>query len=173
MKLLPRVIVLGVGNVLLSDEGAGVHAVQKLKERISHPEIEIIDGGTLGLDLLPYFERAEKLVIIDCARGGGKPGSIYRFGIESLKRERHSLKLSLHDFNLVDVINLAEALNVKLPEMVFYGIEPKSFDVGEKPTYEVEQAIEKVVQMIQEELIRDFGEEIVRKGEGNARRSGN
>lgn len=169
---MPKVIILGVGNLLLSDEGAGVHAVQKLKEKVSHEEIEIIDGGTLGLDLLPYFEQAEKLIIVDCARGGKKPGSIYRFGIESIKRERSSVKLSLHDFNLVDVINLAEALNRRLPEIVFYGIEPKSLDVGETPTEEVKQAIDRVVQMILNELLEHFGEEILKKGEDGARRSG-
>lgn len=145
-------MILGVGNILLTDEGAGVHAVQKLMKVLKHPNVELIDGGTMGLDLLPVFERCEYLIIIDCVKGGGEPGSIYRFAPEEIKQVPDTLKMSLHDFNLVDVLNLTKALGHKLPEIIIFGIEPKSLDWGLEPTPEVTDAIEKIVDLVKDDV---------------------
>lgn len=162
---MAKIKVLGVGNLLLTDEGAGIHAVEKIRELVESRQVEVIDGGTLGLDLLSVFEEADKVIIIDCARGGDVPGSIYRFGIDNLKRTTRDLKLSMHDFNLVDVINLAEALGKKLPEIIFYGIEPASLDWGTELTPEVKEAVNEVVKLVVKELVDELGEDILKKGD--------
>lgn len=159
-----KLIILGVGNLLLSDEGAGIHAVEKLRQKVKHESIKIIDGATLGLDLFGLFDDAQKIWIVDCVKGGGEPGSVYKFGLESLKKKFSDLKLSMHDFNIVDVIELAKALGKKIPEITFYGIEPKTFEWGDKPSLEVESGIEKIVQMIIEDLKSEFGEKVVSEG---------
>lgn len=162
---MSKLTILGVGNILLSDEGAGVYAVQKLQSKISHPDIKIIDGGTLGLDLIGIFEETERLFIIDCVKGGGEPGTIYKFGLESLKTGLSELKFSLHDFNLTDVIMLAQGIGVKIPEITFYGVEPESFEWGDKLTPKVAVGVEKLIEMIVEDLKAEFGEEILKKGD--------
>ncbi|MEJ2656985.1 MAG: hydrogenase maturation protease, partial [Desulfobacterales bacterium] len=74
-----NVLVLGVGNILLSDEGAGVRAVEELKNRYNFPDtVEIVDGGTVGFELLPYFENRSHILILDAIKTGNKPGTIVR-----------------------------------------------------------------------------------------------
>ena len=76
----PRILVLGIGNILLSDEGVGVHVINRLQETFAIPDgIEIIDGGTMGLDLMPYFEGKTDVVVVDAiCSDGEKPGTIRR-----------------------------------------------------------------------------------------------
>ncbi len=157
---MAKLTILGVGNLLLSDEGAGIRAVEKLQEIKSiskNPNIKIIDGGTLGLDLLPIFEESEKLIIIDCVRGGEEPGTIYTMKLEDIKLKGRDLKLSMHDFTLVDVINLAKALGKKLPDITIYGIEPESFEMGMELTEKVAEAVDKVVEEIKTVVEKEFG----------------
>lgn len=151
--------------MLLTDEGAGIHAVNLLKEMISHPDIEIIDGATLGLDLIGFFDRAERIFIIDCVRGGGQPGEIYKFGLEDVKKGRSGLKFSLHDFNLMDVLELARSIGKEIPEIRFYGVEPASFEWGLEPTPAVRKGIEELVKIIVDDLRAEFGNDIlIKKG---------
>lgn len=156
---MKKIVVMGVGNLLLTDEGAGIHAVHKLENLISDQRVRIIDGGTMGLDLLPVIEEADVLYIIDCVKGGEPPGTVYRFGPDEIKQKIGELKLSLHDFNLVDVLNLARALNKPLPEIIIFGIEPASLDWGLEPTTEVARAIDRVIEMVLKELQQLLEEE--------------
>lgn len=149
---MAKIVILGVGNILLSDEGIGVHIVEKLGGEIDNPDIELIDGGTAGLDLLPVLERCEYLLIIDCVKGGEKPGTIYKFGPEEIKVKLDNMKLSLHDFNLVDVLNLARALGKKLPKITIYGVEPKSLDWSLEMSPEVSQTLERLIKIIKDDL---------------------
>jgi len=152
--------------LLLTDEGAGIHAVNLLKEMISHPDIEIIDGATLGLDLIGFFDQAERIFIVDCVRGGGQPGDIYRFALDEVKKTRSGLKFSLHDFNLVDVLELARAIGKEIPEIRFYGVEPASFEWGLELTPAVRKGIKKLVRMIVDDLRAEFGDDILLKKGG-------
>lgn len=156
---MEKIVVMGVGNLLLTDEGAGIHAVHKLENLISDKRVRVIDGGTMGLDLLPVIEEADLLYIIDCVKGGEPPGTVYRFGPDEIRQKMGELKLSLHDFNLVDVLNLARALNKHIPEIIIFGIEPASLDWGLEPTPEVARSIDRVVQLVLEELMERLKEE--------------
>lgn len=149
---MAKIVVLGVGNVLLGDEGVGVHAIEKLKEKINYPEVELIDGATAGLDLLPVLESCDYLLIIDCVKGGLEPGSIYKFAPEDMKVKLDNMKLSIHDFNLVDVLNLAKALGKKLPEITIYGVEPESMDWSLEMSKKVSQALEKLIKVVINDL---------------------
>ena len=75
---MPHTLVLGVGNLLMSDDGVGVHAVQRLEKRTLPPGVEVLDGGTCGLDLLQFFEGVERLIVLDAANLGREPGAIVR-----------------------------------------------------------------------------------------------
>lgn len=150
-----KVLVLGVGNLLLSDEGLGVRAVEELKKRYSFPEgVELMDGGTLGIDLLYFMEGVEKLLIIDAILGGKPHGSLYKFkGDEALVYFKGK-KLSAHDIGILEVLALAE-LTEKLPkEVVVLGMEPESLEIS----LELSPSIKKNFNRFLEEIIEQLKE---------------
>ena len=128
MDTAPKIIVLGIGNILMSDEGVGVRVVEKLQEEYGFPpNVEIYDGGTTGLHgLMPLIEEADHLVVIDAVNGPGEPGSIYRYTLDDFKLSMPK-KLSSHDIGFIECITIAE-LNGRLPEsVVIIGIKPEDF----------------------------------------------
>jgi hydrogenase maturation protease len=118
-----HILVLGVGNILLGDEGTGVRVIQKLEDEYVFPEnVELYDGGTLGLKLLEPICRADFAIVVDIVRAGGVPGSIYRIEEKDLSK-KIPYKSSLHELNIVETLIYAEELGNK-PETVVIGIEP-------------------------------------------------
>jgi hydrogenase maturation protease len=121
------VIVIGLGNVLLSDEGIGIHLVRRLSSRQEEfTSIEFIDAGTAGMALLHLIANRKKAVIIDCAQMGAEPGAIRRFttyDVQSVKRLSH---YSLHEADILQVINLSKQLGECPGEIVFFGIQPET-----------------------------------------------
>lgn len=144
--------VLGLGNLLLQDEGAGVHAVNKLRKGWSFsPEIEIIDGGTLGLDLLPYFEKHSRILVIDAVDFGKEPGYISVLtGIDIIKS--FAKKLSVHHIGLADILLSCELMDTKPLEIKIIGIQPKSMDIGLEMTEEINDQMACLLQMVIEHL---------------------
>lgn len=117
------ILVLGVGNILLGDEGTGVRVVQKLEDEYVFSEnVELYDGGTLGLKLLEPICRSRFAIVVDIVRGGGAPGTIYRIPEKDLSK-KIPYKSSLHELNIVETLIYAEELGNK-PETVVIGIEP-------------------------------------------------
>jgi len=120
------VVLLGIGNVLMGDEGVGVHALRLLRERYSFPrEVKLLDGGTMGLDLLVYLEGAKRLLILDALRQGAAPGTVTVLQDGQIPAALRA-KLSVHQIGLDDVL-FAMALRGKTPpEMCLVGVEPKA-----------------------------------------------
>ena len=118
-----HILVLGVGNILLGDEGTGVRLIQKLEEEYVFSEnVELYDGGTLGLKLLEPICRSDFAIVVDIVRAGGAPGAIYRIEEKDLSG-KIPYKSSLHELNIVETLIYAEELGNK-PETVVIGIEP-------------------------------------------------
>ncbi len=118
------ILVLGVGNILLRDEGLGVHAVNALLTRYQFsPNVEVVDGGTQGLRLLESILEADRVIAVDAVKQGGMPGSVYRLEFEEAKRTSN-VKNSLHELDLVETLGCAELLG-GLPPTVIVGIEPE------------------------------------------------
>jgi hydrogenase maturation protease len=140
--------VLGIGNVLLRDEGIGCHVVHAL-EGIPLPNVNIIDGGTCP-DVLHLLEDADKLVIVDAVKGGGMPGQIYRFHIEDMTLEQKPL-LSLHDMSLIDSVKLMQLWH-NIDEAVIIGVEPKDIDWGLELSPELQEKIPRIIDAILAEL---------------------
>jgi hydrogenase maturation protease len=123
MKKNRNVLILGIGNILQSDEGLGVHVVNHITRNIKLPDgVEVIDGGTAGFDLLPLMVGREKIIIVDALRVDDEPGSIYRFKPEDAMRSRASL--SLHEVGITEVIDLLRLLGEN-PEVEIIGIVPE------------------------------------------------
>ena len=136
-------LVLGVGNSLLQDEGIGIHVAQALKSRPDlDPNIRVLDGGTLGLALLPEIEDAEALIVIDASRIDEQPGGMRIFEQSEMDQQLGGQKHSVHELAVSDLL-AAAALSGYLPDdRALIAIQPASTDWGLEPTFRVQQAIE-------------------------------
>ena len=140
--------VLGVGNILLKDEGIGCHVVQAL-ERIPLTDVKVVDGGTCP-DVVQFLEDADKLIVVDATKGGGMPGQVYRFHLDDITLERKQC-LSLHDMSLVDNLMLTGFLR-NIAETVIIGVEPKEIGWGLELSPELQEKIPQIVELILAEL---------------------
>jgi hydrogenase maturation protease len=147
-KALMAKFIVGVGNMLLSDEGIGCHVAQALEE-VSIPDVEVIDAGTCA-DAFELVGGADKLVIVDAARGGGTPGQIYRFHPEEMTPERKPL-LSVHDMSLLDNIMLVSAWR-DVGETVIIGVEPKELGWGLELSPEVRERMPQIMEAVLSEV---------------------
>jgi len=145
-----NVIILGVGNLILKDEGVGVHVVKEMENRELPPGVEVIDGGTATMDLLSIIHESEKIIVIDALASGGQPGTIYRCLPEELM-DAPERPLSLHQVDLLDVLLMARQLGGHV-SVVIIGVEPKEISCGMELTTEVKAAVPKVIKAIFKEL---------------------
>ena len=124
-----RIVVLGVGNILLSDEGAGVHAVQRMMTRYSFSEdVRVLDGGVTGMvGLLPIIEETDHLILLDAALCPGPPGTVRRYTLSDFKRVVPK-KLSSHDIGFLECLAIAEATGQAPESVVVIGVRP--FDMA-------------------------------------------
>lgn len=161
-----KTVVIGIGNLLLRDEGVGVHAVRALRGRQLPPEVEVIDGGTATLELLPILQEAQRVVVIDALRGGAPPGTLYRVTPQDLM-EGEERPLSLHQVGFLEVLRMARQLGSD-PEVVIIGVEPKEIAWGTELTPELRRRLPRVV----EAVLRELGSgRPPREGDGRARRA--
>jgi hydrogenase maturation protease len=141
-------VVVGIGNVLLRDEGIGCHVAHAL-ERVPLPDVEIIDGGTCP-DVLELLEDADKLVIVDAVKGGGIPGQIYRFRPEDITLEQKPV-LSLHDTSLIDSLKLMQLWH-NIGDTVIIGVEPRELSWGLELSPELQEKMPQIIDAILGEL---------------------
>lgn len=159
-----KTLVLGLGNILLSDEGIGVHVIHLLRERYLFPqEVEVMDGGTLALDLLPYVEDAGRLLIVDAVRMDAPSGTVVRLEGEEVPAVL-TLKYSPHQMGLSDLLAAARLLGRSPAEIVLWGVQPASLDVGLDLSPVVAAQVETLVQNVLAELHR-WGIQPIRRGE--------
>jgi hydrogenase maturation protease len=153
------ILVLGLGNTIMSDDGFGVKVVTALSSRYRFPEsVKLLDGGTLGLDLLPHLEGVEKLLIIDALDMRAEPGTISRIEGEEVPRAFAS-KLSVHQMGLQDLLAVAELQGHIPKNLVVWGAQPESIEMGTELTALVASALPLVVEHVLAEL-RGWGLEI-------------
>ncbi len=152
-----RTVILGIGNILLSDEGVGVRIVEELKKLDLPKKVEIYDGATLGLPLLNFLDGCKKAVIVDAVLGGGKPGEVYRFSLYDVLEKSESKQdlkniVSMHDIDFVTAFKIGKDF-LNLPEeIIVIGVEPASFEEGLELSEDVKRAIPKAIEMILKEI---------------------
>ncbi|MBI2364064.1 MAG: HyaD/HybD family hydrogenase maturation endopeptidase [Deltaproteobacteria bacterium] len=148
----PRVLALGVGNILMRDDGVGVHAVQVLADAYELPQnIRVVDGGVAGLRLLADVADSDFLLIVDAVRNGGEPGSIYHLGPEHIQ-PRRGLFVSAHQVGIAELLAAAE-FSGRLPETQIIGVEPLDTDtVGLEISLPLRFALPRVVAAIVDTL---------------------
>ena len=157
MIIMPRktahlkIIILGIGNLLLSDEGMGVHFVQMLdKDELGYSNLEIVDGGICA-EFVSYIEDGCKLIVIDAIKGGGKPGTVYCLSIDDIMTQSTSFPPS-HEMGVIDSLKILKSIGIEPEETVIIGIEPKNLEPGLKLSPEVAERFGELHELIIEEI---------------------
>ena len=147
----PRIAVLGIGNLLLKDEGVGVHLVEKLAEFMGDVNVNIIDAGTCPDFLSLLEDNLDKLIIVDAVQTGDRPGTIYRLNFDDIDLDAVA-PFSLHDIGVLDSLRTMALFNRQPKSTVIIGIEPKTIDFGLDLSPEVEEKLPRIVELILKEI---------------------
>ncbi len=149
-----KIMVLGVGCILCSDEGFGIRVIEKMQELYEFPDnVSIVDGGVLGISLLGVISEADQLIVVDVIRNKGEVGSLYRLEGDQIP-ERIRAKNSLHQIDFLEALTLCQALD-KVPETVILGVEPEDIDtLSIDLTPAIQTKIDPVLNMVLVELDR-------------------
>lgn len=124
------ICIIGLGNILMKDEGIGPKITEILRNKYNfEPNIEIIDGGTLGFDLLPYIEKYKKIILVDVVDFGKEPGFIKILKGEEIPPCLRT-KLSVHHVGVQDLLEVARLMGYMPEELVLVGIQPEDIDLG-------------------------------------------
>ncbi len=145
-KMEERLLIMGVGNYLMGDEGVGVHAAQLLSRLSLPPGVDVVDGGTGGFHLLEYFEKYPRVILIDATLDGNKAGSIRlirpRFAADFPK------SMSTHDIGLKDMMSSLQLLG-KIPDIHLFVVSIEFIQQqGVELTDEVEAAMPELLQQV-------------------------
>jgi hydrogenase maturation protease len=147
-----NVLVLGAGNILLSDEGIGVRVVEALQERYQVPEcVELLDGGTCGMDLLDVIAERDHLIIVDAVNTGSPPGTLVRLHDGQIPAVFRT-KSSPHQLGLQDVLALLGLLETAPRHVTVIGVQPESLDLGLALTPTIAARLDALVRMVVDEL---------------------
>jgi len=150
---MKNTLLLGIGNILLKDEGLGVRAVETIRERYTLPEgVECLDGGVAGLSLLPAIEASEHLIIIDALVSGRPPGTVERVEWDKVKKAP-ALATSAHQIGARELLALAE-FEGRLPQTVIIGMVPLDTTPGSGLSSPISAAMPKLIAAIIQELER-------------------
>lgn len=146
------ILVLGIGNLVMSDDGIGVRVIQRLQQGYRFPDnVMVMDGGTLGLDLLPMLENVTNLVLVDAVETGGSPGTCVVLRGEELPIALET-KVSPHQMGLKDLLAVSELMGHSPREMVLLGVQPGSIEMDTELTAEVEAQLENLLEGVLSEL---------------------
>jgi hydrogenase maturation protease len=149
-----KTLVLGLGNPILSDDGAGIRVAKAVEKQLNDPQITVAETSEAGLRLLDSIVGYDKVIIIDAVQTEkGQPGQIYRMEPQDFSSAKHFS--SPHQINLATALELGKMLNLAMPQKItIFAIETKDITTfSDKCTPEVEQAIPEVVKMVLEELV--------------------
>lgn len=147
-----QITVLGIGNILLTDEGVGIRVVERLQELYEFPHnVSIIDGGVLGLSLMHVIAEADYLIVIDAIKNRGEPGSLYRLEGENVPK-RILAKNSLHQIDFLETLTSCQILDI-VPETIILGVEPLDIEtLGIELTPIIHSRVDSLMEMVLKEL---------------------
>jgi len=148
-----KIIVLGIGNILLTDDGAGVHTITYLRAMEARwPRVDFLDGGTLGFMLYDTVAQARGLIVLDATQLDAKPGTVRCFTGEAVDQFLGQGGRTVHEVGLIDVLDMLR-LTGHLPDnRLLIGIQPASLDWGDRPTERVSKAIPRAADEVVQQL---------------------
>lgn len=136
-----EITVLGIGNTILSDEGFGVRVVEYLQKNFTFPEnVALVDGGTLGVELLHFVTGTQKLLIVDSINGGVEAGTTFHLQDDELKKH-FAQKISAHEVGIQDVLTMLELTGKKIPHVELIGVQPFSLEAGTELTPQMSKLV--------------------------------
>ena len=147
-------LILGMGNLLLCDEGVGVHVARALAQRSLPPNVDVVEAGTAFLDVLPDIEKADRILLIDAMEGGEAPGSVYRMPFDQCLHPE--MLASLHGFDLSRVLYMAGS--DRKPQVTVFGVEPARIEWGVELSATVQRAVPAVETAILSELAKPISD---------------
>lgn len=147
-----KVVVIGCGNLLASDDGIGIHVARGLKRYDLPSEVDIIEAGCPGLDLLRLWESEDKVLIIDAVISGSKPGTVHVFSSNQVI-PREIMPLSSHSFNVVDAIELGKRLGIIPEQLIIIGIE---LETEKAYREELSPSVERAIPIACEQIIKEI-----------------
>lgn len=154
-----KTAVIGLGNALLADEGVGLHATRLLGERLKGKEIDLIEAGTCGMNLLHQFDEREKIIFIDAGNCGAEPGDFRRFHRDDVVSLKKSKGYSLHEFDLIEFLDTASKIRKSdTPDVVIYCIQPHEIKMSEKLSSVVDRMLPSLVDRIYHEITQEHPE---------------
>jgi hydrogenase maturation protease len=145
------VLVLGLGNLLLRDEGVGVHVAQAMQSLKLPAGVEVLDGATAGLDLLDIVAHRRKVIVIDALDGDYPPGTVVRLTCRDLA-PRGDAVVSLHGLALFEVLKLGERLGLSPAEVVILGVKPANLDYGLELSAELSCLLPRIINLVLDEI---------------------
>ncbi len=151
--LRKKIVIIGVGNLLMGDDGIGIHVVESLRKEKLPENVRVFDAETRAFDALEYMDGCDKAVIVDAYKKGGAPGSIYRFTFDpSTDVLDESFNLGMHDINFVDALRAGRGI-YKLPaEIVIIGVEPEILECRLGLSFKLNDAIPNLIEAVKLEL---------------------
>jgi hydrogenase maturation protease len=149
----PRTVVLGLGNLLMADDGVGLIALARLEEEWFVPrDVELVDGGTWGMNLLPVIESAGRVILLDAIDLGDPPGTLIRLEGDEIPRFL-GIKMSPHQIDLREVLALSELRGTLPNELIALGIQPARVELSTTLSPVVEARLDQLVHMTAETLM--------------------
>ncbi len=146
-----KILIVGVGNLLLSDEGIGAHVANELMKMELAPNVTVIEGGTDGFGLLNFITEADWLIVIDAVKADSAPGSIYRFNIDEVRNCPSGFKTSVHQIGILEAVDLSGLIG-KHPHTTVIGVEPRSLEMSMELSAEVKSKIPRIIESIFDEV---------------------
>ena len=148
-----KTLVFGAGNLLLTDEGFGVHCVRYLEEQFEFPDdVELLDAGTLGIMVTHKLEEAERIYIVDVVDAPGEPGTLLRYEKEDFMLGRIPLKLSPHQIGIQEVLYLSEMRGYSPQQVSLLGVIASSMEPGVELSPTLTPRLRDVAHIIVDEL---------------------
>ena len=147
------IVVLGIGNILLRDEGVGIRVIQAMQDMALPDDVELVDGGTSGAGLIEAIADRSMLIVVDAIQAEAEPGTVFRLSGEGLAPQAGT-SISLHQLGLVDTLMMARLLGCYPREVVVFGVQPGEVCPGLELSVEVARAVPRVIEGILSELRR-------------------
>ena len=149
----PRTVVIGFGNILMKDDGIGIHVIRKFDSMAPEGarEYVLIDGGTCPDIIFQLSEEIAKLIVVDAVKGGGEPGDIYRFAPADIEFQKGSMT-SLHQLGLEESLRMMEFMGKYPKSVIIIGMEPEVIDWGLKISARLQEKIPQMIHLLEQEI---------------------
>ena len=147
------ILVLGIGNILLCDEGVGVRVIEQMQKMHLPDDVELVDGGTAGADLLDVLAERRKVIVIDAVQADCEAGSVLQFTADDLVRP-DGVGMSLHELGLGEALTMTKQLGCAPEEVIVFGIKPKELGCGLELSREIAASVPKVIKLVLAEIAK-------------------